>query len=139
MKLNQKGFGVVEGLLTIIALTLICFTGFYVYNANKRANESIKNSESATTTGSQLDQTSPEANKTELIKYDPAVEVSAASDSDKLEGASQSFKTFIGQELKNANEDQSLGSDCVVKISVSKIYKDTFASGGVGAEGCGGR
>lgn len=35
MKLNQKGFGAIEVLLTVIALTLIAGVGFYVYNANK--------------------------------------------------------------------------------------------------------
>lgn len=35
MKLNQKGFGVVEGLLAIIAITLIVGVSFYVVNANK--------------------------------------------------------------------------------------------------------
>ncbi len=32
---NQNGFGLIEGLLIVIALTLIAFVGFYVYNANK--------------------------------------------------------------------------------------------------------
>ncbi len=35
MKLNQKGFGVIEGLLAVIAITLIVGTGFYVVNARK--------------------------------------------------------------------------------------------------------
>lgn len=35
MKLNQKGFGAVEGLLVVIALTLVVGVGFYVVNANK--------------------------------------------------------------------------------------------------------
>ncbi len=35
MKLNQKGFGVIEGLLVVIALTLIVGVGFYVVNASK--------------------------------------------------------------------------------------------------------
>lgn len=33
---NQKGFSLVEGLLIIIALSIVGFTGFYVYNANKK-------------------------------------------------------------------------------------------------------
>lgn len=33
---NQKGFGLIEGLLIVIALALIVFVGFYVYNANKQ-------------------------------------------------------------------------------------------------------
>lgn len=35
MKMNQKGFSLIEGLLIVIALSLVGFVGFYVYNANK--------------------------------------------------------------------------------------------------------
>ena len=35
MKLNQKGFTLVEGLLIIIALTMVVGVGFYVVNTNK--------------------------------------------------------------------------------------------------------
>ncbi len=38
---NQNGFTLVAGLLLVIAVTLIGFTGFYVYNANKK-NDQIK-------------------------------------------------------------------------------------------------
>lgn len=34
-KLNQKGFGLIEGLLIVIAITLIGFTGYYVWNSHK--------------------------------------------------------------------------------------------------------
>lgn len=37
--LNQKAFTVVEGLLTIIALSLIVFIGYYVYNTGKKTDE----------------------------------------------------------------------------------------------------
>lgn len=38
-KLNQKGFGVIESLLILIALTMIGGVGFYVVNANKDKEE----------------------------------------------------------------------------------------------------
>lgn len=47
MKIDQKGFTVVEGLLIVIALTLIGFTGFYVYNANKDDQKTTNNQTSA--------------------------------------------------------------------------------------------
>lgn len=40
MKSNQKGFGVIEGLLAVIAIALVGFVGFYVYNANKETDKS---------------------------------------------------------------------------------------------------
>ncbi|HEX5456666.1 MAG TPA: hypothetical protein VFW77_04885 [Candidatus Saccharimonadales bacterium] len=45
---NQKGFSVIEGLLTLIALTLIGFVIFYVYNANKKTDESLNGANGST-------------------------------------------------------------------------------------------
>lgn len=38
---NQKGFSIIESLLAVIAITLIGFVIFYVYNANKKTNASL--------------------------------------------------------------------------------------------------
>lgn len=52
-KSNQKGFGAVEGLLTLVILGLIGGVGYYVYSANKPDNSqqtaapSAKNSSDA--------------------------------------------------------------------------------------------
>ena len=54
MKNDQKGFGVVEVLLAIIAVTLLVGVGFYIVNANKNKNSNgttqTTNSTSPTTT-----------------------------------------------------------------------------------------
>lgn len=39
-KLNQKGFGLIEGLLVIIAITLIAFTGYYIWHQQSQDDES---------------------------------------------------------------------------------------------------
>ncbi len=46
---NQKGFSLIEGLLVIIAVALIGFIIFYVYNVNKKANDSLNNAGSNST------------------------------------------------------------------------------------------
>jgi Tfp pilus assembly protein PilE len=38
-KLNQKGFTLIEGLLIIIALALIVFTGYYVWHSQSQSNK----------------------------------------------------------------------------------------------------
>ncbi len=38
-KLNQKGFGLIEGLLILIVILLVGFIGYYVYNAQQTSNE----------------------------------------------------------------------------------------------------
>lgn len=37
-KLNTKGFGLIEGLLILVIVGIVGGTGFYVYNANKKAS-----------------------------------------------------------------------------------------------------
>jgi hypothetical protein len=44
---NQSGFTLVEGLLVIIALTLVAFVGYYVYNSQKDANQTLDKASSA--------------------------------------------------------------------------------------------
>jgi hypothetical protein len=44
-KLNEKGFGIIESLLIIIAVTLIAGVGYYVYDSNSKKNDSIKPSQ----------------------------------------------------------------------------------------------
>ncbi|MBI5357766.1 hypothetical protein HZB74_02870, partial [Candidatus Saccharibacteria bacterium] len=43
-KLNQSGYGIIEILLIIVALTIVGGTGFYVYNANKDSSKSQQES-----------------------------------------------------------------------------------------------
>lgn len=46
MKINQKGFTLTEGLLVVVALVLVGFTGFYVYNTNKKVGQNTASSAS---------------------------------------------------------------------------------------------
>lgn len=40
-KYNQKGFSLIEGLLILIAVTLIAFVGYYVWHAQRSANDTL--------------------------------------------------------------------------------------------------
>jgi hypothetical protein len=42
MSINQKGFTLIEGLLIVIALSLVTGVGYYVYNTNKN-NDKLQN------------------------------------------------------------------------------------------------
>ena len=50
MKIKQEGFGVIEGLLVIIALTLIVGVGFYVANSNKKNDDTTTASKQSSST-----------------------------------------------------------------------------------------
>ena len=130
---NQKGFGLIEGLLIVIALTLVVGVGYYVYNANKEdpkiSDSSIQHKESTT-------EQKNEDTETGLIEYDQerGVEIKKAEDVSQLKGASESFKSYIADEIRDLNRDcNNTGT-----IQVFKILDDEFAKGGYGAEGCGG-
>lgn len=42
MKINQKGFTLIEGLLTVLVIAFISFVGWYVWNSNQDKNNSTK-------------------------------------------------------------------------------------------------
>lgn len=44
---NQRGFSLVEGLLLFVLVGIIGGAGWYVYNSNKQANESLKNADAS--------------------------------------------------------------------------------------------
>ncbi len=70
MKRNQKGFGVIEGLLAIIAITLIGGVGFYVVNANKdnKKSENISTNDVAIPNDNQgIAEQIPQKTEEELI------------------------------------------------------------------------
>ena len=50
MRLSQRGFGVIEGLLAVIAITLLVGVGFYVVNANKNGAKTEKSTTTQPTT-----------------------------------------------------------------------------------------
>jgi hypothetical protein len=62
MSLNQKGFTLVEGLLIVIALSLVSGIGYYVYSANKNVDELQSTSNSST------DDNTPAAKKVDYLE-----------------------------------------------------------------------
>jgi hypothetical protein len=49
MKINQKGFGAVEGLLILILVSILGFTGYYVYHSRNNATSTYNNAASTGT------------------------------------------------------------------------------------------
>lgn len=80
MKLNQKGFGLVEGLLVVIALTLIVGVGFYVVNANKDKKDDTKTSQNSTPTESKPTETKKETVTFEFEKLKVTVPKDSVKD-----------------------------------------------------------
>ncbi len=50
---SQAGFSLIESLLVIIAITLVVFVGFYVYNAKNDANKTLDKAATSTNARSQ--------------------------------------------------------------------------------------
>jgi hypothetical protein len=147
---KQSGFAVIEGLLILIIIAILGFTSWYVWHARSQAdktlNDTLNSGQSVPNHSSKKKaDTAGQDNKTgvaapRLVNYattpnSTGVEISSASDIDKLDGASDSFKDFIkGKINKNSNSPSPCGN--AYGIFVKKIYKDEFALGGEGQ--CGG-
>jgi hypothetical protein len=54
MKINEKGFSAVEGLLILIIVSIIGGAGWYVWNANNKAQDSLDNADASSSTTANL-------------------------------------------------------------------------------------
>ena len=127
---NQKGFGLVEGLLIVIVLTLVVGVGFYVYNANKEdpqiSNSSIQHKQP------EPEEAVEEKTVPAIIDYgEEGIELKEKADVDKLTDASEAFKEFMASELPGK------ATECSEFFNVNMIVRDEFAVGG-GGSNCGG-
>jgi hypothetical protein len=130
MKKNEKGFGLIEGLLFIIAVSIVSAASFYVYNANK--SEELKQSKAENTkTGNKV----KKPDLPELVEYPEEIYIQSKQDIVKLKDASDSFKSFIGSMV---GDKPKYAEECDYPhtVYVNKIYKDQFALGG--QHSCGG-
>jgi Tfp pilus assembly protein PilE len=130
--LNNRGFTLVEGLLLIIAISLVAGVGYYVYQSNNNKNESPEQ----VSTTQPLQSEEKKAEPRELVEYNPAIEIRSEQDIVKLTDASDSFKQYIKAELASQQKQKSPDCDNDVLITVKAIYKDELAGGGIGS--CGG-
>jgi cytoskeletal protein RodZ len=97
IKNKQDGFGVVEALLLVIALTLVVFVVFYVVNAQKDSNNDSSNAKPATSVSPQTK--SPDTSS-------QATPATTASDNDQITQAVKDYTIpgdTSGVTQKNAN------------------------------------
>lgn len=109
----------------MLAALIIIVVGaivFYIYAENKNDSKTDLYVEGA----------QEPADLSKLVKYTPPVSVTHEDDLKKLTKASDSFKSFLKNDLKIINNEFKVpGCKEAVKIDVIKIYKDTFALGKV--------
>lgn len=129
---NEKGFGLIEGLLTIIALCLIIGVGYYVYHSQKKDTPSNNTASTSSITPSSESQQKP---LPELVDYGKdGIKVNKKSDISKLYNTSDSFKSFIASKLpQNEAKNTDLSAACYEDqgFIVRKIYKDEVALGDI--------
>lgn len=132
---NQEGFGLVEGLLMVIALTLVGGVGYYVYDKQNAKDEEPYTSEVADV--QEAEEAPPEEETIPpLVDYGAeGIQVAKKADVKKLYDASDSFKDYLASQVRASSP---AGDDCDAAIyTVYKIAEDSFASGGSGSK-CGG-
>jgi hypothetical protein len=137
MKLSQKGFAALEGLLILVIIVIIAGTGWYVWHsksqADKNLNAAVNSSQSSPNRSKKTASSLPKKiNAPATVDYDTVdapsgVGITSASDVDKLDGASNSFKDFVKDKVAKHSP-----SPCgnAYGLFVKKIYKDQFALGG---------
>lgn len=133
---NERGFGLIEGLLLVIALTLISGVVFYVFNQSQKNNKPTTKSNTNTKSESKPAEQAQTEKIADLVDYSPdGIRITQKSDVEKLKGASKSFKDYMSSQIadKPTYENQC---EQPLTYTVVKIVKDTFVSGGV--SGCGG-
>lgn len=129
MKLNKKGFTVIEGLLIVIALTLIIGVGYYVINANK---DSSKSDSSATKnqTAQKISDAKTQEEKNKTVEYIELKEIGIKiNKTDKL--ANFSFEAHPGDGagiLVGETNVTKLGGECKPSSSnfaVAGLFRST--------------
>jgi hypothetical protein len=113
---NQDGFSAIEGLLVIIAVTLIVGVGFYVVNSQKADKTSSLN---RSTTSTQLQPT------TTATKSEP---VATASNKTDTELITQAVKSYKGPDGKHDQSQVTVTVDSIVGDNA----KGSFFEQGVG-------
>jgi hypothetical protein len=130
MKLNQKGFGAVEGLLVVIALTLIVGVGYYVVNANKDNQDTTNNTRTSTKA-----ETKPTETKKQYLEFKSAgvkMELNEQT-KDAYVGTTSQDDTYISSHYfddKPAFEGCKVNGQAsgIIALSSAKVGDDHFGS-----------
>jgi hypothetical protein len=132
-KFNQKGFTLIEGLLIVIALSLVVGIGYYVYNSNK--NTPQDDSSNTKPAAKETAKTTPAAkNYLEIKELGIKFQVT-----DKLKNTYYRVNEFGGVNLSVHELDKlkgfegcvagsDLGQDGIAAIDYAKVGDDHFGS-----------
>lgn len=131
MKLNQKGFGAVEGLLVVIVLALIVGAGFYVVNANKNKKDDAKTTQNSSTSN----ENKPVEAKKQYLEFKSAgvkIELNEQT-KDAYNGTTSEDEVYIGSRavdsqpgLEGCKVDGSASG--ILALSYAKVGDDHFGS-----------
>ena len=116
---KSDGFSAVEGVLILLIVGIIGFTGWYVMNSKKKADSSLN---SATTTSqSAASGTSPLSSKTPLpasTTTKQATTISKGADDTSLNGDLNSINSSMGTASQDSNYGNGALNDSSSEISV---------------------
>lgn len=121
LKNSQKGFGLIEGLLIIIAVTLIAFVGYYVYHSQQKSDQTLNQATTAS-------QSSPAESSAPLSAADKEAALQAyllkTCSSDSSDDIKAVFKNQANQTVDTDNV-QIDGNYAIVNISSCKLADGT--------------
>lgn len=134
-KLNQKGIGVVEVLLLLVLVGLIAAVGYYVYNSQKKTNESLDNASQSLTDAAKASQEAKEENKESsyLVIKELGIKIELTSGIEDAYYVMKDGIAYLSTISLNA-ADPECGADGTSVVAVTKAKKtDQGAPGGAGA------
>ena len=144
-KMNQKGTGVVEVVLLLVLVGLIVGVGYYVYNSQKKTNESLDNASQSLTDATKAKEgvKNKEAASRYLVIKELGVKIELDdATSDAYYVMENGFAYVSTTALKNANVECSAEKTAVAAISkvpktatdemIGKTYEQHIKDGGSG-------
>lgn len=134
MKLNQKGFGIVEVLVIILALGILVTLGWLVYDRQKtKANTTTPNTSQAEQKNNEA-KNAPTTSKIDTSIHDVDIRMQNIDDIDKLpDYTPASFKAYMTNVLQKNNSYHSNidDVDVITEYRIDKISQVNISGGTV--------
>lgn len=115
-KINQKGFGAVEAILILVIIGLIGFVGWFVYNSNNKATDTLKNAAAPAVNNSQAGWLTFKQPKdpTTSFKYPRTWKLGTANGPDDGDGTKNvSVTSPTGTDIDMVSAGAGRGGDCL--------------------------
>ncbi len=118
-KLNQKGFGLIEGLLILIVVLLVGFIGYYVWNSQKEADDTANQAASSVQTEKQQTAPKPVYKNADVTLYNLS-DLATNGDQTQIVAA---IKKKCVTDLQST--DKTIAAEDVLVVGIETTFSDS--------------